>query len=125
MFSSELRDDGNASFITAEITPWLDEQMEIWPAGYSYQFGGDAKNTADNMGAVVAYLPLSGFIILLLLIIQFNSFRKTTMVISTVPTGCNWSCDWSFWSFKKPFWLHAIPWRDLVGRNSNQQRYRF
>ncbi len=85
--SSELRDDGNASFITAEITPWLDQQIENWPADYSYQFGGDAKNTADNMGAVVAYLPLSGFIILLLLIIQFNSFRKMTMVISTVPLG--------------------------------------
>lgn len=85
--SCELREGGNASFITTEITPWLDEQIENWPVGYSYQFGGDAKNTADNMGAVVAYLPLSGFIIVLLLIIQFNSFRKMTMVISTVPLG--------------------------------------
>ena len=85
--SSELRDDGNASAITNEITPWLDEQMESWPAGYSYQFGGDAKNTADNMGAVIKYLPLSAFIILMLLIIQFNSFRKTLMVTSTIPLG--------------------------------------
>lgn len=85
--SSELRSDGNASFITSEITPWLNSEMENWPSGYGYQFGGDAKNTADNMGAVVAYLPLSGFIILLLLIIQFNSFRKTLMVIATIPLG--------------------------------------
>ena len=85
--SSELRDDGNAAAITAEITPWLDEQMQAWPSGYSYQFGGDAKNTADNMGAVIKYLPLSGFIILMLLIIQFNSFRKMFMVTSTIPLG--------------------------------------
>lgn len=85
--SSELRENGNASAITAEITPWLDEQMAQWPAGYSYQFGGDAKNTADNMGAVIKYLPLSGFIIVLLLIIQFNSFRKMVMVTSTIPLG--------------------------------------
>ncbi|NER12889.1 MMPL family transporter [Leptobacterium flavescens] len=85
--SSELRADGNASAITAEITPWLDEQKQNWPAGYDYQFGGDAKSTADNMGAVIKYLPLSGFIILLLLIIQFNSFRKTLMVTSTIPLG--------------------------------------
>ena len=37
------------------------------------------------MGAVVKYLPLSGFIIVLLLIIQFNSFRKMVMVCLTIP----------------------------------------
>ncbi|WP_297706461.1 efflux RND transporter permease subunit [uncultured Eudoraea sp.] len=87
MVSSELREDGNASAITAEITPWLNQQMENWPEGYSYQFAGDAKNTAENMGAVFKYLPLSGFIILLLLIIQFNSFRKMAMVTLTIPLG--------------------------------------
>lgn len=85
--SSELKEGGNAAAITAEITPWLDQQAESWPQGYFYQFGGDAKNTADNMGAVVKYLPLSGFIILLLLIIQFNSIRKMVMVTSTIPLG--------------------------------------
>ena len=39
------------------------------------------------MGAVIGYLPLSGFIIILLLIIQFNSVRKTFMVASTIPLG--------------------------------------
>ncbi len=85
--SSELTAFGNASAITAEITPWLNEQKANWQPGYDYQFGGDAKSTAENMGAVVNYLPLSGFIILLLLIIQFNSIRKTVMVVSTIPLG--------------------------------------
>ncbi len=83
--SSELREGGNASAITAEITPWLEAEKENWPAGYDYTFGGDAKNTADNMDAVMKYLPLSGFIIVLLLIIQFNSFRKMVMVVCTIP----------------------------------------
>ncbi len=83
--SSELREDGNASAITADITPWLNEKTVEWGSDYSYKFGGDAENTADNMGAVVAYLPLCGFIIMLLLIIQFNSFRKMTMVYCTIP----------------------------------------
>ncbi len=87
MVSSELRADGNASAITAAITPWLNEEMKSWPVGYSYQFAGDAKNTAENMGAVFKYLPLSGFIIVLLLIIQFNSFRKMAMVTLTIPLG--------------------------------------
>ncbi|WP_299536748.1 efflux RND transporter permease subunit [Ulvibacterium sp.] len=83
--SSELREDANASAITNEIRPWLDEQKTTWGEDYGYEFGGDAENTAENMGAVIRYLPLSGFIILLLLIIQFNSFRKMTMVCLTIP----------------------------------------
>ena len=85
--SSELTVTGNASEIMNEFTPWLDEQTANWPEGYNYTLGGDSKSTADNMGAVIAYLPLSAFIILLLLIIQFNSFRKTLMVVSTIPLG--------------------------------------
>jgi len=85
--SSELTEDGNASEITAIMNPWLAEVSEGWPPNYSYKLGGDAENTAENMGAVVNYLPLAGVIIVLLLIIQFNSFRKMMMVTLTIPLG--------------------------------------
>jgi len=83
--SSELRAWGNANSITAEITPWLEEQSKNWPERYSYKFGGDAENTAESMGSVIGYLPVSGFLIVLLLIIQFNSVRKMSMVVLTIP----------------------------------------
>jgi len=86
--SSELREGGNASAIMSEVTPWLEEQTNgIWPEGYSYQLGGDAEQTAENMGPIIGYLPISGFIIVLLLIIQFNSVRKMAMVVLTIPLG--------------------------------------
>lgn len=85
--SSEITTDGNTSQIMNEVLPWIDEQMESWPEGYGYILGGDAKNTSENMGAVISYLPLSGFIILFLLIVQFNSFRKTIIVVTTIPLG--------------------------------------
>lgn len=85
--SSELNEYGNASEIMGELNPWLAEQTQNWPEGYVFELGGDSKSTADNMGAVIDYLPLSAFIILLLLVIQFNSFRKTLMVVSTIPLG--------------------------------------
>ncbi|MEM9077270.1 MAG: efflux RND transporter permease subunit [Bacteroidota bacterium] len=86
--SSELRDGGNASAIMSVVTPWLEEQIEgVWPEGYTYQLGGDAEQTAENMGPIIGYLPISGFIIVLLLIIQFNSVRKMTMVVLTIPLG--------------------------------------
>lgn len=85
--TSELRADGNASTIVDEITPWLEEQKKDWPSGYVYEFGGDSKQSEESMGSVLGYLPLSGFIIVLLLIIQFNSVRKMTMVVLTMPLG--------------------------------------
>ena len=83
--SSKLREGGNANAVMAKVTPWLDEQMKSWPQGYTYELGGDAKQSSESMGSVIKYLPLSGFIIVMLLIIQFNSFRKMTMVVLTIP----------------------------------------
>ncbi|WP_438426658.1 efflux RND transporter permease subunit [Aquimarina macrocephali] len=85
--SSELTEDGNASEITKVIKPWLTTQKSKWGEEYTYKLGGDAENSAENMGAVANYLPLSAFIIVMLLIIQFNSFRKMTMVVTTIPLG--------------------------------------
>lgn len=87
IISAQLADGANASAITAEIKPWLDEQKANWGEDFSYSMGGDAEKTADNMGAVFMFLPLSVFIIVLLLIIQFNSFRKMTMILLTIPLG--------------------------------------
>ncbi|MEO0337672.1 MAG: efflux RND transporter permease subunit [Bacteroidota bacterium] len=81
----ELREGANASEITNQIAPWMEEAAQDWPARYFYAFGGDAERTADSMGSVVSYLPISGFIIVLLLIIQFNSFGKMVMVLLTIP----------------------------------------
>lgn len=85
--SSKLREGGNANAVMAEVTPWLEEQITAWPQGYTYELGGDAKQSAESMGSVIKYLPLSAFIIVLLLIIQFNSFRKMGMVVLTIPLG--------------------------------------
>ncbi len=86
--TSELAATGNASQITAEIKPWLAaQQLNSWPDNYVYELGGDAKQSAEAMGSVISYLPLSGFIIILLLVIQFNSFRHVTMVVLTIPLG--------------------------------------
>ena len=85
--SSELTIDGNASEITSIITPWLEDQMKTWDEGYTYKLGGDAETSAENLGAVAKFLPLSAFLIIMLLIIQFNSFRKMTMIVSTIPLG--------------------------------------
>ena len=84
---SELTAEGNANEITSQLLPWLEQEKGTWKSGYTYQLGGDAADSAENMGAVGKYLPLSGFIIVMLLIIQFNSFRKMTLIVLTIPLG--------------------------------------
>ncbi len=85
--SCNARDGFTATDITSELSPWLQDASEDWAPGYSYTLGGESEQSGEAMGAVGAKLPLAGFIILLLLIAQFNSFRKTFMVLSTIPLG--------------------------------------
>ena len=85
--SCNARDGYTATDITNQLSPWLSEQAEGWEPGYNYTLGGESEQSAEAMGAVGEKLPLAGFIILLLLIAQFNSFRKTFMVLSTIPLG--------------------------------------
>ncbi len=85
--TARIKESVTASEVNNQVSSWLAEQSENWPSSYRYELGGDEENTQENMAAIIKFLPLSGCIILLLLIIQFNSFRKTAMVIATIPLG--------------------------------------
>ena len=85
--SCDAKTGFTASEITAELTPWLQDEAKNWRLGYTYELGGESESSSDAMGAVGDKLPIAGFIILLLLVGQFNSFRKTFMVLSTIPLG--------------------------------------
>ena len=75
------------SEILSEITPWLEEEKASWGDDYFFSLGGESEQSNEAMGAVGEKLPLAGFIILLLLISQFNSVRKTSIVLATIPLG--------------------------------------
>lgn len=82
-----IRSGYNAVKITEQIKPWLLEQEKHWGVGYMWNLGGEAEDSAEGMNSVARNLPLSMFIILLLLVGQFNSVRKTIIVLSTIPLG--------------------------------------
>ncbi|WP_424003613.1 efflux RND transporter permease subunit [Maribacter sp. IgM3_T14_3] len=67
------------------IRPMMNEESKTWKAGYTFEYGGDAEGSNDAMGAVLLNLPLSFFIIILLLVIQFNSIRKAGIILMTIP----------------------------------------
>jgi multidrug efflux pump subunit AcrB len=85
--NSQLVDGVTASEVISQLRPMLDEYALEWDSGYSYEFGGESEGSGKAMSAVSAKLPISGFIILLLLVLQFNSIRKTGIILSTIPLG--------------------------------------
>ncbi len=85
--SSEVMEGYTANEIMMQLIPEMERTAESWPLGYRYFLGGEAEESADAMNAVSEKLPISLFIILLLLIGQFNSIRKSTIVLLTIPLG--------------------------------------
>lgn len=101
---SYLKTGYNASDIFEAIGPWMKEQKETWEPGYNYEFGGEDEDTHENLGAIFANLPLAFFLIVILLVLQFNSFRKSTIIILAIPLGmigvvAGWFIGGSFVSF--------------------------
>lgn len=84
---SQLEAGVTAGEVSAPMVAWLDSQLESWGAGYSYELGGDSEASANAMGAIIMKLPISFFIIILLLVMQFNSIRKSSIVLLAVPFG--------------------------------------
>lgn len=80
--------DANARAIVQKtLKPWLQEQVKTWPAGYTFALGGEQERGSRGLRSVIDKLPLAAFLILILLMLQFNSMRKTLIVLATVPLG--------------------------------------
>jgi len=75
----------SASRINAEFIPWLDEASATWPHGIFHELGGEIESSVEANQSIAAKLPIAFGIILLLLVSQFNSVRRTTIVILTIP----------------------------------------
>lgn len=82
-----LTEDGNAMAIYTWLKPWLDEQQEQWGFGYSYEVGGEIEESLESNAAISDKLGISLMIIVLLLVIQFNSIRKPLIILMTIPLG--------------------------------------
>lgn len=71
----------------AQLQPWLDEHSRRWPAGYRYELGGEAESSGKANQSIGEKLPMAAFLILILLVAQFNSLRKPAIILATIPLG--------------------------------------
>lgn len=67
---------------------WDEKIQDIYnnlPAGYRIELGGELEGFEDSAGTLFITLPLFFGLIFCLLVAQFSSFRKTGIVVLTIP----------------------------------------
>jgi len=79
--------DPGVSPVEASMTMdgWLRAEEQHWPLGYRYELGGDIENSQKANESIAAKLPIAGFIIMMLLVGQFNSIRRPLIIMATIP----------------------------------------
>ena len=80
-----LEDKGTAVSQTTKLIPLLDELTSKWEYGYSYELSGEYYNSNKANAALGSKLPIAGLFILLLLILQFNSYRVLFTILAALP----------------------------------------
>lgn len=83
--TAQLKNGFTAFDVKNAIEPKL-KKLD-WKVGYSYAFGGDVESSNEAQGAVAAKLPITAMIIILLLMMQFNSISKIALIFVTIPLG--------------------------------------
>lgn len=73
--------------VVAQLRPWLNAEQEAWPVGYRFEFGGEEETSVKANQSIIEQLPIALMIILGLLVFQFNSIRRTAIVLLTIPLG--------------------------------------
>ena len=76
-----------AEEITSRLIPILDDEQQDWPLGCIYELGGEYETSGKANASIAEQLPIAGLIILLLIVGQFNSFRRTLLILMTIPLG--------------------------------------
>ncbi len=84
---AELNPGVTATEINALLAPWLAEQAQTWGPGYRWALGGEDEEAVKSQASISEQLPIAFLIIILLLIGQFNSIRRTLIVLLTIPLG--------------------------------------
>ena len=84
---AELLPGYSVARVTPAIQAWLEEESASWPLGYGWEIGGEDEASREANESIVVQLPIAGLLVLLLLVGQFNSFRRPAIILLTIPLG--------------------------------------
>jgi multidrug efflux pump len=73
--------------VTGKVDAALAEVRKEMPVGYRVEIGGSVEENGKAQGSINAQMPLLLIAVLVLLMVQLQSFSRTLMVILTAPLG--------------------------------------
>ncbi|WP_100656429.1 efflux RND transporter permease subunit [Alteromonas flava] len=89
MFRTVTIEAKNALMNAEDMVPLLEQKISAirasLPFGYSIEYDGVIQDSKDSQASLNKNLPLCVAIILVLLIGQFKSFRRTLIIVTTIP----------------------------------------
>lgn len=80
---SELMPGAAYNTVLKKVFAALDENP--LPGAVTLQLGGDAEGSADANRAILKSVPIGVMLLLLFMLVQFNSFRRLTIILATIP----------------------------------------
>ena len=84
---SDVRPPAQGLDVTQRIDRGLAELRAHLPAGYHIEIGGAVEQNAKAQNSIVEQMPLLVIAVLVILMIQLQSFSRVFMVVMTAPLG--------------------------------------
>lgn len=74
-----------AAELDAALAGQLNKIEAALPSGYRIETGGELEDSSKAQGALFAYMPLAFALILLVLVAQFDSYKRPLIIVLTIP----------------------------------------
>lgn len=74
-------------YLPSEVLKQFQEQVknEKLPQGYEVAYGGQTETNTESIYSILRAMIVAAILIVATLVLQFNSFRKAVLAISTIP----------------------------------------
>lgn len=73
--------------ITKNLQPAIDAFAATLPSGYGVEVAGSAESSAESQAPIIAVVPIMLLIMVTLVMIQMQSFRRSFIVLAVAPLG--------------------------------------
>jgi multidrug efflux pump len=84
---ADVVDGVQGNDIAAKIYPKLKKLEKTLPLGYHIEIGGGVESSQKASAPIAALYPVMFLIVLTLLMLQLNSFKRSLLVLATAPLG--------------------------------------
>ncbi|WP_077930337.1 efflux RND transporter permease subunit [Acetobacter persici] len=84
---SAVAADAQPATVVQRAASAMQALSKTLPAGYRIETGGDVELSSTADSAIFAFLPLTGGLILLVLMVQLQSFSRSLLVLFSAPLG--------------------------------------